>query len=147
MLCGTSDPALIHLLLEHELQKEPSSILSPKKMIEVPPGGLNIDYLYEHIAEGASLFGRSVAEPTPKVTTDNQVRRLGPANISRDSLPVYWIVTVSRPRVVDWEAGCSLARAYRRVFEDFGAEDVHCLVFEFEPSILGDNGQKTFALE
>lgn len=151
MLCGTSDPTLIHRLFEHELQKEPSSILCPKKMVEVPPGGHNVAYLHQQIVEGASLFAARMIEARrrvhPEVTTDDQVRRLGPANIAGDSLPVYWIVTFSRPGIVDWEEGCSLARAYRRVFEDFGADDVHCLVFESDPSLLGDDGQKAYFMQ
>lgn len=83
----------------------------------------------------------------PEVTTDDQVRRLGPANIPGDNLPVYWIVIFSQQGVVDWEDGCSLARAYRRVFEDFGADDVHCLVFESETSTSDHGLQKAYAME
>lgn len=151
MLRGTSDRSLIHHLFETDLRKEPSSILCPKKMVEVPRGGHNIAYLREQIAEGASLFAARMTEARhrvhPEVTTDDQVRRLGPANIPGDSLPVYWIVTLSQRDVLDWEDGCSLARAYRRVFEDFGAEDVHCLVFESETGHSGDDDQKAYAME
>ncbi|KAG6366087.1 hypothetical protein INS49_000263 [Diaporthe citri] len=149
MLCGTSDRSLIHRLFEADLQKEPSGILCPKKMVEIPRGGHNIAYLREQIAEGASLFAARMTEARrgvhPEVTTDDHVRRIGPANIPGDNLPVYWIVTLSQQGVVDWEDGCSLARAYRRVFEDFGAEDVHCLVFESGPS--GGDDQKAYAME
>lgn len=151
MLCGTSDRSLVHHLFETDLKKEPSSILCPKKMVEIPRGGHNIAYLREQIAEGASLFAARMTEARhrvhPEVTTDDQVRRLGPANITGDSLPVYWIVTLSQRDVLDWEDGCSLARAYRRVFEDFGAEDVHCLVFESETGHSGDDDQKAYAME
>lgn len=128
MLCGNSDRSLIRHLFGNNLQKKQSKILCPKKMVEIPQGGHNIAYLREQIAEGASLFAASMTEARrrvhPEVTTDDQVRRLGPANIAGDNLPVYWIVTFSQQGVVDWEDGCSLARAYRRVFE-FGADDVH----------------------
>lgn len=149
MLCGTSDRSLTYHLFENDLQKEPSSVLCPKKMIEIPRGGHNIAYLREQIAEGTSLFAARMVEArrrfNPEVTTDDQVRRLGPANISGEKLPVYWIVTLGQQGVVDWEEGCSLARAYRRVFEDFCAEDVHCLVFE--GGISGDDGHKAYAME
>ncbi|KAI7782449.1 hypothetical protein LA080_013448 [Diaporthe eres] len=151
MLCGTSDRSLTHHLFENDLQKETSSILCPKKMVEIPRGGHNIAYLREQIAEGASLFAASMTEARrrvhPEVTTDDQVRRLGPANIPGDNLPIYWIVTLSQRGVLDWEDGCSLARAYRRVFEDFGAEDVHCLVFESETSPSVGDDQKAYAME
>lgn len=151
MLCGTSDRSLIHHLFESDLQKKPSSVLCPKKMIEIPRGGHNIAYLREQIAKGASLFAARMTEARrqvhPEVTTDDQVRRLGPANIPGDNLPTYWIVTLSQRGVMDWEDGCSLARAYRRVFEDFGAEDVHCLVFESETNPSGGDDQKAYAME
>lgn len=151
MLCGTSDRSLTYHLFENDLQKEPSSVLCPKKMIEIPRGGHNIAYLREQIAEGTSLFAARMVEARrrfdPQVTTDDQVRRLGPANIPSEKLPVYWIVTLGQQGVMDWEEGCSLARAYRRVFEDFGAEDVHCLVFEGEPGLSGSDDQKAYAME
>lgn len=150
-LCGTSDRSLVYQLFENDLQKEPSNVLDPKKMVEVPRTGHKIACLREEIAEGASLFATRMIEARrrvdPEVTTDDQVRRLGPANFPGDSLPVYWIVTFGQQGVVDWEEGCSLARAYRRVFEDFGAEDVHCLVFESEHSVSGVDGQKAYAME
>lgn len=150
-LCGTSDHSLIYHLFENDLQKKPSSILDPKKMVEIPRTGHNIAFLRQEMNEGTSLFAARMAEARrqthPEVTTDDQVRRLGPANIPGDSLPIYWIVTLSEQGVVDWEGGCSLARAYRRVFEDFGAEDVHCLVFESEHSFSGVDGEKAYAIE
>lgn len=150
-LCGTSDRSLVYQLFENDLQKEPSNILDPKKMVEVPLTGHKIACLREEISEGTSLFAARMIEARrrvdPEVTTDDQVRRLGPANVPDDSLPIYWIVTFSQQGVVDWEEGCSLARAYRRVFEDFGAEDVHCLVFESEHDISGVNGQQAYAME
>ncbi|KAK7721260.1 hypothetical protein SLS64_001556 [Diaporthe eres] len=151
MLCGTSDRSLTHHLFENDLQKEPSSILCPKKMVEIPRGGHNIAYLRGQIAEGASLFAARMTEARrqvhPEVTTDDQVRRVGPANIPDDDLPVYWIVTLSQRGVLDWEDGYSLARAYRRVFEDFGAEDVHCFVFESETGLSDHDSQKAYAME
>lgn len=151
MLCGTSDRSLTHHLFENDLQKEPSSVLCPKKMIEIPRGEHNIAYLREQMAEGTSVFAARMTEARrpfdPQVTTDDQVRRLGPANIPSEKLPVYWIVTLGQHGVVDWEEGCSLARAYRRVFEDFGADDVHCLVFEGEPGLSGSDDQKAYAME
>lgn len=151
MLCGTSDRSLTHHLFENDLQKEPSSILCPKKTIEISRGEHNIAYLCEQIAESTSLFAARMVEArrrfNPEVTTNDQVRRLGPANIPGEKLPVYWIVTLGQHGLVDWEEGCSLARAYRRVFEDFGAEDVHCLVFEGEPGLSGGDEQKAYAME
>lgn len=150
-LCGTSDRSLIYELFENDLRKEPTNILDPKKMVEVPRTEHKIACLREEMAEVASTFAARMIEARrrvdPEVTTDDQVRRLGPANVPDDSLPIYWIVTFSQEGVVDWEEGCSFARAYRRVFEDFGAEDVHCLVFESEQSVSGIDGQKAYAME
>lgn len=152
-LCGTSDGSLIHHLFETDpqMEKEPSAILGPKKMVEVPRTGHNIAFLREETTDGTSLFAARMAEARrqthPEVTTDDQVRRLGPANIPEDGLPIYWIVAFNQQGVVDWEGGCSLARAYRRVFEDFGAEDVHCLVFEREMAPSSGDAQKTYTME
>lgn len=146
-LCGTSDDTLIRHLFGDELRKEATAILGPKKMAEIPQGGHNIAYLWNELAEGADTpFVTSMAEARrpfdPQVTTDDHVRRLGPAEILDDSLPICWVVTFSQQGAVDWEAGCALARAYHRVFEEFGAEDVHCLVFERGlGSLSGDTGE------
>lgn len=151
-LCGTSDDSLIHHLFQGELRKESSAVFGPKKMIEIPHGRHNITFLRKELAEGAtSPFVTSMVEARrrvdPEVTTDDHVRRLGPAEILDDSLPIYWIVTFSQRGAIDWEGGCTLARAYRRVFEEFGTDEVHCLVFEYEEDVSGEGGQKAFALE
>ncbi|KAL1859483.1 hypothetical protein Daus18300_009628 [Diaporthe australafricana] len=150
-LCGTSDHALIQLLVDHDLQKEPPKSLSPKKMIDISRTGHNIAYLREQIANSSSLFAARMIQARslshPEVTTDDQVRRLGPANVPTESLQIYWIVNFSHHGMVSWEDGCRLADAYRRVFEDFGAEDVHCLVFESGPSHLDGEYQTAYSME
>lgn len=151
-LCGTSDDTLIRNLIDDELRKEPAAVLGPKKMIEIPQGEHNVAFLRQELAEGAaSPFAASMAEVRrqidPEVTIDHQVRRLGPAEILDDSLPIYWIVTFSKQGMLDWEGGCSLARVYHGVFKEYGAEDVHCLVLDHETDLSCEDRQKAFALE
>lgn len=154
MLCGTSDPALIQLLIEEDyLQKEQHISLGPKKMIDISGTEHNIAHLREKIAEGSSLFAARMIQSRgiiyPEITTNDQIRRLGPANIPAEELPVYWIVTLNNHGVVGWEEGCRLAGAYRRVFEEFGVNDVHCLVFESEVGLAhaGSECQTAYAME
>lgn len=158
-LCGTSDDTLIRHLFGDELRKETAAILGPKKMVEIAQTDHNIAYLWTELAEGAaSPFVASMTEARrqidPKITTDDHVRRLGPAEILDDSLPIYWIVSFSQCPWggLDWEGGCSLARAYHHVFEEFGAGDVHCLVFECEDyeseaDLAAGYGKKVFVIE
>ncbi|KAG8168041.1 hypothetical protein KVR01_003730 [Diaporthe batatas] len=150
--CGTSDETLVRHLFEDGLQNDSAVIFDPKKMIEINKTDHNIAYLWNELAEAAaSPFVASMTEARrridPGLTTDDQIRRFGPAEILNDSLPIYWIVTLSQRGVIDWEGGCSLARAYRRVFEKFGVDDVHCLVFEYETDLSGEDSRKAFALE
>ncbi|KAJ0114684.1 hypothetical protein J7T55_004928 [Diaporthe amygdali] len=149
-LCGTSDHELIQLLVENDLQ-EPHISLGPKKMIDISRTEHNIAYLRENIGEGSSLFAARMIQARgliyPEVTTNDQVRRLGPANVPEEKLPIYWIVTFSNHGVVTWEEGCRLAGAYRRVFEEFGVDDVHCLVFESETSLPGTEFQTAYTME
>jgi hypothetical protein len=150
-LCGTSDDCLIDQLVEND-PKDPSAILGPKKMIEIPQAGHNIVFLRREVAAGApSLFATSMIQARrrvcPEVGTDDQIRRLGPADLPEHCLPIYWIITFSQNGVLDWQGGCDLARAYRRVFEDFGVDDVHCLVFECEADFSSRHAQKAYAME
>lgn len=151
MLCGTSDHALIQLLVEHDLQNKSPKSLSPKKMIDISRTGHNITYLREQIANSSSLFATRMIQARslvhPEVTTDDQVRRLGPAKVPGENLPIYWIVNFSHHGVVSWEEGCRLADAYQRVFEEFDAEDVHCLVFESGPGLLDGEYQTAYSME
>ncbi|KAK2614220.1 hypothetical protein N8I77_001066 [Diaporthe amygdali] len=153
LLCGTSDPALVQLLVDNDLQKEPPISLGPKKMIDISGTEHNIAHLREKIAEGSSLFAARMIQARgiiyPEITTNDQIRRLGPANIPGEELPVYWIVTLNNHGVVGWDEGCRLAGAYRRVFEEFGVNDIHCLVFESEVGLAhaGSECQTAYAME